>query len=140
MPNTSKSIIITGVKEIDRKLGRLPAAVQRKVLRRAMREGLKVVASATREDSPVLTGATRRNVKVRAVRKKRRGTIALEVRIEAVDQLKRESKKTGKTAFYPAIVEADRHWMVGVYLRTAEIAKRTTMALLLRGTLDEVGR
>jgi hypothetical protein len=78
--------------------------LQKKVIRQAMRRGLKVLKAETEAQAPVDTGETRRNVKVRAVKSRKRGSISLEVRIKAVDALKKTTRE-GKEVFYPAVVE-----------------------------------
>lgn len=137
----SKAIVITGIKELDRRLGRLEPKVQKNVVRKAMRRGLKVIADATRAESPFLTGATRAGVKVRAVKSRRRGSIQLEVRIEATDQTKRTSAKTGKTVFYPAILEyTSDPFMDRAYDSAGERARQVTLTALARGTEAEAAK
>lgn len=140
------AVVVTGLKEIDRKLARLAPAVQRRVVRRSMRAGLKAVAAAVKAEAPVDTGTMKAAVKVRAVRSRRRGSIQLEVRIEATDALKRTSSKTGRTVFYPALVQyGDERrppdpFMTRAFTSTAETARHDTLRELRRGIEIEAAR
>jgi hypothetical protein len=137
----SRAIAITGLKEIDRALGRLGPAVQRRVIRKAMRAGLKVLATAVKAEVPVDTGRTSSEVKVRAVKSRRRGSIQLEVRIEATDELRRTGAKTGKTVFYPAIVEyKGDDFMARAFASRGEAARRVTLDRLRAGVEEEARR
>lgn len=157
MPVNSRSIVITGIKEVDRALKRLAPAVQKKVVRQAMKRGLQVLASEVKAQAPSDTGATRASVKVRAVKSRRRGSIQLEVRIgdpvskdpnkaKAPDALKRTSGKTGKTVFYPAVVQygsEDREadpFMTRAFDAKGEIARTVTMNALRQGVEREASR
>ena len=139
-------LIVTGIREIDRKLRQLPGRVQKKVVRQAMRAGLKVVMQEVKAQSPVDTGTTRKAVQTRAVKKKKRGAIELEVRILATDMTKRTSARTGKTVFYPAIVEYGHDktpanpFMLRAFNAKGETARKTTLAHLLAGLNREIRR
>jgi HK97 gp10 family phage protein len=62
-----------------------------------------------KDQVPIDTGLTRESVKVRAVKARKRGVIALDVRIAASTAgLKKTSTTTGDTVFYPAVVEYGR--------------------------------
>lgn len=138
---THKAIVITGLEEIDKRLGRLEPKVQKKVVRQAMRRGLKVLQQAVKTEAPVDTGATRSEVKVRAVKSRRRGSIQLEVRVEAVDETKRTSAKTGKTVFYPAILEyTSDAFMERAYDSAAERARQVTLTALTQGIESEASK
>ncbi len=140
------SLVITGVKEIDRRLKRLEPAVQRRVVRGAMRRGLAIIKAEIEAEAPSDSGDTRRNVKVRAVKRRKRGSIELEARIEAVDQLKRTSGKTGKTVFYPAVVqygsdEQDANdFMTRAYDQKGEMARMVTLNKLRQGVEEQASR
>lgn len=134
-----KLVVITGIKELDKRLKTLEPRVQKKVLRQAMRAGLKILAAEVKAQVPVDTGATKSQVKVRAVKRRKRGTIELEVQIVATDQLKRTSSKTGQTVFYPAIVEYGspgrpaNPFMHRAYAAAGESARQETMVRLRAG-------
>lgn len=144
-------VVITGIREIDRRLKRLEPAVQKKILRKAIRSGLKLVAEEVKARAPVDKGALRKGIKVRACRRRKRGAIELEVRIAATDETKRTSKKSGKTVFYPAIVEYGRNdklsgsvppnpFMRQAFEARGEAARQVTLAALLRGVEQESSR
>lgn len=139
--NNNKAVAVFGIKEIDNKLKKLVPNLQRKVIRQSMRAGLKLLAAAVKAEAPVDTGHTRANVKVRAVKKKKRGSIELEVRIEANDQTKRTSAKTGKTAFYPAIVERVHNaFMARAFDSRGEAARQRTLVELQKGVEREASK
>ncbi len=141
MPSTR--VIITGLNKIDRKLKQLPYRVQGKVVRPAMRAGLKVMSAAVKAEVPVLSGATKAGVKVRAVKRRKRGSIELEVVIKADDRLKKTSPG-GKTVFYPAIVEYGRRgvppdpFMHRAFTAKGESARKVTIRALKSGVDREV--
>src|SRR4051812_17863762 len=89
----------------------LPLKVQKKVLRPAMRDGLKLVAAEVRTQAPLgETGRTRGAVKVRALKQRRRDSVAFEVNISGkVPGLIKPSQ--GGPVFYPAVVEYGRQDM-----------------------------
>ena len=101
-------------------LKKLPGVVQKKVLRKSMRAGMKLIASEVKSQVPVDTGLTKANVKTRAVKKKRRGDIEIEVKIGGDPGLYKTSGKTGVKVFYPAIVEYKHN----PFMRRSFIAKR----------------
>jgi HK97 gp10 family phage protein len=98
------SVIITGIPQIDRKLKRLPIRIQKKVVRQSIRKSLKVMQAEVVANAPVYTGVTKQNVKVRAVKTRKRGSIELEVKVAGDDKLYKV-QANGTKVFYPAIVE-----------------------------------
>lgn len=125
-------VVITGIKEIDRKLKRLEPKVQKKVLRQSMRSGLKVMAAEVKSQVPVETGLTRSAVKVKAVKRKKRGSIELEVAVGSKPGLTKQSG--GKPVFYPAVVEYKHDpFMRRSFTAKGEEARQTTMRLLRDG-------
>lgn len=139
-----KSLVITGLKAIDRRLKTLEPRVQKKVVRQAMRAGLKWLKAAVEDEAPKDTGTMASKVKVRAVKSRKRGSIELEVRIEADDQTKKTSAKTGKTAFYPAVVQYGSStlppdpFMTRAFEAKGEAARQATLGKLLEGIEREV--
>ena len=138
-------VVVTGVPAIDRRLKRLEPNVQRKVARKAIREGLRPVAAEMKAQAPSETGATRRGVKIRALKGRKRGEIRLEVRILAdlfAGTLK-VAASTGQKAFIPAIVQYGRKGVAPnafasrAYALRAEDARDIAMDRLLIGTLAE---
>jgi hypothetical protein len=135
-----KSVIITGIGDIDRRLKSLPLRLQKKVISQAMRAGLKVLQAAVKAEAPVLTGATKEHTVVRAVKGRRRGSIELEVRIAADDELKKTSAN-GKTYFYPAIVQYMYDpFMTRAFDSTGEAARQVTIARIREGVEREASR
>lgn len=64
------SSVVTGIKQIDRKLQELEPAIQRKIARRALRDGGKLVAKAAQEiiEAEALdTGSLYESVKVKSL-------------------------------------------------------------------------
>jgi hypothetical protein len=135
-----KSVIITGIGDIDRRLKTLEPRVQKKVIRQAMRAGLKILQAAVKAEAPVLTGATKEHTVVRAVKGRKRGSIELEVRIAADDELKKTSAN-GKTYFYPAIVQYMYDpFMTRAFDSTGEAARQVTIARIREGVEREASR
>jgi HK97 gp10 family phage protein len=97
-------IIVLGIPAIDRKLAKIPGIVQRKIARKAMRDGMKVMADEVRRQAPVDTGLTKANVKVRAAKKRRRGDIEIDVKISGNPGLYKTYAGGTKQVFYPAAV------------------------------------
>lgn len=62
----ARRLRITGHKEIDKKLRKLPEKVTKKILRRAMTKALKPVRDTARGYCPVDTGKLRDSIKIRA--------------------------------------------------------------------------
>lgn len=139
-----QAIIITGVKAIDRKLKSLEPRVQKKVVRKSMRAGLKLLAAEVKTQIPVLSGLARSAVKVRAVKKRKRGSIELEVTIDS--KTPGLIKPGSKPAFYPALIEyGDRDtppdpFMRRSYEAKSEGARQVTLSSLLKGTMEEASK
>jgi len=98
-----KLIVVTGIKQIDRKLKQLEPKIQKKVLRQSMRAGLKEVQAEMKAQVPVDTGLMKKNVKVRALKRSRK-RIGMEVRVGAAPGLITHWA-SGESFFYPAGVE-----------------------------------
>lgn len=134
-------VVVTGIRSIDKRLRTLPLKVQKKVANQAIRAGMKLVATAVRQLAPVLTGVLKANVVVRAGLKRKRGQVSIDARIDANDQTKKTSKKTGETVFYPAIVEYGRkkqgvpgdHYMLHAFHMVADAARNLTIRMLREG-------
>lgn len=141
----ARKVIVTGDRAIDRKLAQLAFAAQGKVVRPAMRRGLGFVREVCMEESPVDTGTMRKAIKIRVPKKKKRGAVEMEVRIEATEQLKKVSGRTGKAVFYPAIVQygskdhPPNAFMTRAYQRSGPYARRVTLQGIKEG-LDREAR
>ena len=70
---------VTGDEAIRRALAALPDRILRKLARKALRVGAKVVQAEAKADAPEGTGRTRRAIKVRAGKRRRKGSISLAV-------------------------------------------------------------
>lgn len=106
-------VIVTGIRDIDRRLKTLPLRVQKKVTRKAMRDGLKIIAAEMRVQVPSTsgrgTGRTRAAIKVRAKKRKKRDVIEMETLISGkIPGLIVRPKGGGKPTFYPAVIEYGR--------------------------------
>jgi HK97 gp10 family phage protein len=140
------AVVITGVREIDRKLRLLEPRVQKKVVRQAMRAGLKILQAEVKVQVPVRTGLTRSAVQIRALRARKRGSVSLEVRISGKKEGLIVERKSGKRVFYPAVVEYGREgvapdpFMRRSFEAKGEQAKDAALYKLLQGVLDEVHR
>lgn len=73
-------VVVTGIREIDRKLRRLEYKTQRTIVRKAVDRALKPVLDEVLANAPVLTGETKRNIKIRAG-KARKGQVKREIRV-----------------------------------------------------------
>lgn len=137
-----KAIVITGIKSIDRKLRKLPGKVQKKVVRQSMRAGLKIVQQEMKAQVPVDKGPTKANVKVRALKKRKRDRIALEVRVGSAPGLIKHWK-SGEPYFYPAGIEyGDSEHQPNPFGRRSynakgETARQVTMVKMKEGVERE---
>lgn len=134
-------VLITGVKKIDKRLKQLPPKVQKKVVRQAIRKALKVVQKEVQSQVPIDTGLTKRNVKVRAVKKRRRDTISIDVRVQGNESLINKTAE-GKPVFYPAVVEYGREGVApNPFMRRAFEAKGAeARAMAMQDILDGIER
>lgn len=66
------SMVLTGDRELNRKLQTLKGPKQKKAVRKASRESLKPLASATSRAAPRRSGLLARSVKVRALKRSRK--------------------------------------------------------------------
>lgn len=140
----AKAVVITGVKQIDRRLKNLEPKIQRKVIRQSMRKGMKPVLALAREIAPELTGLMKSNIKLRAGKRKR-GRISIEVRVDSAEGLTKTTS-SGEKVFYPAVVEwGDKDTPPHPFMRPAydqggPTAKNTAMHEILEGTLREASK
>lgn len=119
-----KDVKITGIKDIDRRLKMLGPRIAKKVVRKAIRDGMKVMASEVKSRAPVDKGIMRSAVKVRAVKSRKRGDIAIETTISGKVAALVKFTKAGKRVFYPAAVEyGRRHESPNPFMRRAFAAK-----------------
>jgi hypothetical protein len=142
-------VIVLGIPGIDRALKQLPLNLQKKVIRKAMRESLRPVKAAVyhqETEGHLATGFTAENVALRAGKSKKRGRIAMQVIIG-------EGWYLGAT-FYAAFEEfghfigsrnlsyrtfhAGSHRMERAFAQTAEQAKADCEWKLRLGVDHEV--
>lgn len=62
---TASGIWMTGFKEVEKKLKKLPPNLQRNISRMAMRNGLKIIRDKARDLAPVDTGKLRKAIKTK---------------------------------------------------------------------------
>lgn len=97
---TKSGFLISIAKDSDtkliRKLKSLDAAIERKFIRKATRSGAAIVAKATKDKAPKLSGRLRKQIRVRAMKRKK-GRIGYSVVISA--------RASDADAFYGAFVE-----------------------------------
>lgn len=123
--------IVTGVKELDAILRDLEPKLARKYIRKGMRDGMKLVRDQARADAPVRSGTMRKAIKVRAGRSRKRGRIAIEVRVG-------EGDFKGDT-FYGAFVEYGtsrqkaQEFMLRAFRERGEAARREIIAAIVSG-------
>jgi hypothetical protein len=73
--------VITGIKRIDKKLKLLLQAVQKKIIRPAIREGLKLVKAEAAMRAAVDTGRMKKALKIVAYKKRKVGRIGMNLQI-----------------------------------------------------------
>lgn len=134
------AVIITGIRDIDRKLRTLEPRVQKKYVRQAIRAGLKTVATAVKSEAPVESGLTKSAVKVRAVKKRKRTSIELEVMIDSKTPGLLVTRTASK-AFYPSIVTYIRNnFMQRAFESSGESARQTAITHLRAGIEAEASK
>jgi HK97 gp10 family phage protein len=69
-------VIVTGDKELDRRLAQFEARVQRKYIRQAVNNAVKVVETKARANVPVDTGAMQNAIVRRTPKRQKRGVIS----------------------------------------------------------------
>jgi HK97 gp10 family phage protein len=72
---------LTGDKELDAKLSKLPLTVQKKCLRPGLREGAKVILDEAKANAPKKTGALAKGLKVRAAKRSRKNRWLVTMRV-----------------------------------------------------------
>jgi HK97 gp10 family phage protein len=121
---TNRLVVVTGIKELDRKLKKLAVNVQRKIARQAARAGMKIIAAEARAQVPVVSGLTKSSIKVRATKKKRRGDIGIDVRVTSKTEGLVIRPPKGRPVFYPSTVEyGDRDHPPNPFMRRVFQAK-----------------
>lgn len=112
---------ITGFDEIYKKLSQLEPKLQKKLANKGMRKAMKVIQQEVKNNVPVLSGLTKKAVKVRAMKRSRKG-YGIEVRIG-------EGDYKGET-FYASFIEygtkyiKPRGFMKSAFEQSGEKAKQ----------------
>lgn len=71
---------LTGDKALDRFFRTFPAKVQKKVVRKPLRDGAKIVNDAAKSDAPVRSGKLRKAYRVRAAKRSRKNKHLVTIR------------------------------------------------------------
>jgi HK97 gp10 family phage protein len=127
---------IDGVEEIRRAFRELPRRIASRTIRQSIRTALGPVKARVEQLAPKRTGRLAKKVKIRARANRRRGTIALEVRIGAGD--------FRGTTYYAAFVEygterqEPQQYMARAFDQTQEEARATCIRLIREGVDREV--
>lgn len=94
-------IQVSGGAELQAKLRKLDLALQKKIVRKALRKAWRPVLAATIAKVPVDTGALRAGIKLRAL-KARKGNFGVQVMLPRRDELDIDNSSPW---YYPAILE-----------------------------------
>jgi HK97 gp10 family phage protein len=78
-------IEIQGGRELERALRALPGKVAKKIVRKALRAGAKPIQQDAKARAPKKTGKGAKSIKVRATKRRRKGTIGISVQTSAGD-------------------------------------------------------
>jgi len=139
---------ITGVKEIDRALKELERVQARKIIRRSMRTALKEMQQKAVELAPIgvsrmlrgvqhVAGELRRNIKIRAAKIKRRGEIALAVRIGEGDF--KGEQFYGSFPEYGTKFQAGQHFLLRAFEATKDSVRDRTNELIRQDINETLG-
>ena len=79
MSTLKVSIDLKGAKELARKLDNLPKRVEKKVLRQALRSGMRPIHMAAQAYAPIDTGKLKRSIKLRAIKRNRKGFVGVKI-------------------------------------------------------------
>src|SRR5512144_387477 len=90
----SAAIIVTGIRELDRKLSGLPDKVQKKIARSALSQALTIEVKAMRAAAPVgATGALKESIGKRLGRNRRKGISEAKAGINVGKRTKRNTRR-----------------------------------------------
>jgi len=95
-------IRLLGDKQLQRKLTNLELAVQKKIVRKALRAGAKPMLATAKAKVNVDTGALKANIKIKALKRSRRGSFGVQVTTPPREKLGIAADDPG---YYPAILE-----------------------------------
>ena len=118
------SIEVLGDKALQRKLKALPIALERKIVRKALRAAAKPVLATAKAMVPVESGKLQKGLKLRALTKQKRGQFGVQVRTPTRDEL---GLPYAERYYYPAHLELGHGNVAGrPFLRNALDSNRTT--------------
>lgn len=80
---SAKKVLVTGDKEIDALLAKLPRSLGNKILKKNMRSGLKPIHKQAKADAPKDTGELKKKTKIKAG-KRSRSRVVINVISEAI--------------------------------------------------------
>ena len=124
---------VTGIKEVDAKLAKLPYTIQKKLIRKAMRKAAKPVVATARQLAPKDTGRLSRSIKVKALKRSRKTQHIVGVRIV-----------TGKDLFkgeyyYGGFIEyGTRYQPARSFLRRAAHQNEDVVLGVFRGVMKKI--
>lgn len=124
---------IKGLKETLKNLKELEPKVQKKVVRKALREGTKIVAAEMKGEAPVETGQLKRSIKIKAGKRKKN---SLSVKVET-------DKENFPDQYYSAFVEFGtskqpaQHFMENAFKSKEDEARARMVEALKEGIEKE---
>ena len=135
MAETFISVDVLGDKELQRALDKLDKAVQKKVMRKVLRESFAPVLPLVKARTPVLEGKLRKSLKLRAARGKR-GQFGVEIRTGTRAEL---GIAENDPSYYPMSVEyghaGPRPAPAHPYMRNTLDANRSPVLERVKGNL-----
>ena len=118
------SIKLLGDKALERKLKRLAPALQKKIVRKGMREAIKPVAADAKANAPVFSGLLQLSIKVKARKFRDRNKFGVKVSTEGL---------AGVPIFYGSFNElGTRHQPARPFMRPALNSNRETSTGILK--------
>jgi len=108
------SMTIEGGAELERKLGAIESQTAKKIVRKAVREGLKPTHRAAKANAQSMVGGNMgaliaQNLQLRVMKKKRPNSYAMNVRpkpgVDEFVHIAKKSKYAGGRTFIPAAIE-----------------------------------
>lgn len=94
-------VMVFGDKQLQRRLSNLILKLQRKVVRKSLREAARPIHAASKAKCPVLTGRLRKSIKLRAMRRAR-GRFGMRIITGTREEL---GIPADEPYYYPAAVE-----------------------------------
>lgn len=126
-------ISMLGDKKLQRQLSKLPARVEKRIVRKALRAAARPVLRAAKQKCPVDTGALKKGLKIRA-RKRSRKSFGVDVSTPTREKLGIASDSKW---YYPALVEYGYvrkgiTYAARSFLRSAKDATRSAALAILK--------